>query len=257
MKKYDVDMSMNINEVRCNMQNEKWGNLNEQDGYHCEECRNKGYIWFEADGRIVVKNCKCLAIRKTLNKAKNSGLNNVLSDCTFQKYETPEEWQAQIKKKAQMFCKDDDARWFYIGGQSGAGKSHICTAIAGYYLKQGKDCRYMLWRDDSVKLKALVNDYEEYQKRISEFKDVDVLYIDDFLKTQNGQAPTQADINLAFELLNYRQMDKDKITIISSEYTISDALAFDEATMGRVYHNTGIYKIAIDKDITKNYRLRG
>lgn len=250
-------------QFRCDFANNNPGNLNEHDGYNCEECKNKGIIYFvkkdDLTGweQMTARECKCMATRRTLRRAKKSGLNNILSDCTFAKYETPEEWQKSIKSIAQMFCKDDAAKWFYIGGQSGAGKSHICTAIAGYYIKQGVDCRYMLWRDDAVKLKALVSDYEGYKSQIDEFKNIPLLYIDDFLKTQNGQVPTQADINLAFELLNYRLMDKEKITVISSEYTIAQALEFDEATIGRIYQQAGQYKLSIDKDIKKNYRLRG
>lgn len=137
------------------------------------------------------------------------------------------------------------------------GKTHICTAIAGHYIESGKDCRYMLWRDDAVKLKQLVNDYTEYQNLIEEYKQVDVLYIDDLFKSQKGAEPTRADINIAFELLNNRLMDKSKITVISSEFPIREALQFDEATIGRVYQQAGVYKISIDKDMSKNYRLRG
>lgn len=248
---------------QCDWSNDIVGNLNEHDGYNCEICKNKGSIYFikenEYNGQkeMYQRECRCMSIRRTLSKAQRSGLGNVLSDCTFAKFETPEEWQRIIKEKAQAFCGDDSSRWFYIGGQTGAGKSHICTAIAGHYIKKGYNCRYMLWRDDAVKLKASVNDFEKYQPLIDEFKKVDVLYIDDFLKTQQGTAPTMADINLAFELLNYRLLDKDKITIISSEFTIETALELDEATIGRVYQQSGGYRISIEKDINKNYRLRG
>lgn len=250
-------------QFQCDFANNNPGNLNEIDGHNCEECKNKGVVYFVKKNELTgwetmtARDCRCMAIRRTLRRARKSGLGNILTDFTFAKYETLEDWQTDIKRTAQMFCKDETAKWFYIGGQSGAGKSHICTAIAGYYIKQGADCRYMLWRDDAVKLKALVSEYEGYQKQIDDFKNIPVLYIDDFLKTQSGSAPTQADINLAFELLNYRLMDKEKITIISSEYTIAQALEFDEATIGRIYQQTGAYKISIPKDINKNYRLRG
>ena len=254
-------------EMQCKWANEDSGNLNEKDGYNCDVCKNKGYIYFlqkspySNANEMTVRNCECMKIRKTLARAKESGLNNILSDYTFPKYETAEDWQKGIKEKAMSFCTDDEARWFYIGGQSGAGKTHICTAIAGHYIKQGKNCRYMLWRDDAVKLKQLVNDFTEYQKLMTEFKQADVLYIDDLFKSQVGPQqnaePTKADINIAFELLNNRLMDKDKITIISSEYMITEALEFDEATVGRIFQNAGQYKVSIPKDRTKNYRLRG
>lgn len=245
-------------ELQCKWANDNEGNLNEKDGHNCDKCKNKGIVYYLNEQRnLVVKDCECMKIRKTLRRAKASGLDNVLSDYTFAKYDAAEDWQKDIKNKAMEFCKDDNSNWFYIGGQTGAGKTHICTAIAGYYIKHGKDCRYMLWRDDAVKLKQLVNDHVEYQKMIEPLKNVDVLYIDDLFKVQRGAEPTGADINLAFELLNSRLLDSEKITIISSEFPIVEALQFDEGTIGRVYQQTGKYKIDIPRDIAKNYRLRG
>lgn len=249
-------------EKQCEWANANVGDLNEQDGYNCDICKNKGVVYILIENpytkrrEMCMRKCECMKIRSTLRRAKASGLNNILTDYTFPKYEVVEDWQKEIKLKAQSFCMDDEARWFYIGGQSGAGKTHICTAIAGHYIKVGKDCRYMLWRDDAVKIKQLVNDYTEYQRIMNEYKQVDVLYIDDMFKSQNGAEPTKADINIAFELLNNRLMDKDKITIISSEFTIADALLFDEATIGRIYQQAGEFKIDIPKDIRKNYRLK-
>jgi DNA replication protein DnaC len=114
----------------------------------------------------------------------------------------------------------------------------------------------MLWCEDSKKLKALVNEYTEYQTAISELKNVPVLYIDDFFKTQHGEQPTKGDINLAFEILNHRLMNPELITIISSEKTMMNLLEYDEATMSRIYQHTGTYKTDIPKDIKKNYRLK-
>lgn len=136
------------------------------------------------------------------------------------------------------------------------GKSHLCTAICAHYIKQGKDTVYMIWMEDSIKLKALRNEYEEYQNIMQKFKEAEVLYIDDFLKVRNGEEPTNGDINVAFELLNHRLLSKDKITIISSEKTMHDLLMYDQATMSRVYQKAGKYKINIKSDINKNYRLK-
>lgn len=248
--------------LQCDLMNETPGKLNEYDGYFCSECNNKGYIYiiqknpFNDAFLPVQRDCKCRKKRDILERAKNSGLGEILTACTFDKYETPEDWQKQIKQAAQNFCDDEGAKWFYIGGQTGAGKSHLCTAITAHYIKAGYDCRYMLWRDDAVKLKAVANDYETYQRLINDFKKVDVLYIDDFLKTKDGAEPTTADFNLAFELLNFRLQDKDKITIISSEFVINKLLEYDEATAGRIYQLAGNYKINIARDITRNYRLK-
>ena len=237
--------------------NKREGDLHEKDGYNCDLCKNKGFIArLSEDGYEVHRQCTCTKTRATLKRAMRSGLGNVLKDCTFDKFIDTEDWQKELKSKAKAFCTDDTAQWFYIGGQVGSGKSHICTAISGYYIKRGKEVRYMIWAEEAKKLKALVNDVN-YQELIAEYKNADVLYIDDFLKVKFGETPTAADINLAFEIINHRLVEGNKITIISSEKTLDEIMDYDEATMSRIYQKTGQYKISIGKDRNKNYRLRG
>lgn len=258
-EKYDIkpvtpdDMQKN----RVNWYNESTGNLNEFDGYNCEACRNKGYIaLITPEGFEAHKECRCQVIRATLRRAQRSGLGDILSKCTFDKYEDSEDWQKLIKGKAKAFCEDDEAKWFYIGGQVGCGKTHLCTAICGHYIKAGKEVKYMLWCEESKTLKALVND-TSYTEQISDYKNVDVLYIDDFLKVQSGENPTPADIKLAFEIINHRLLDDSKITIISSEKMLEEVMEYDEATMSRIFQQAGNYKINIGRDRNRNYRLRG
>ena len=239
------------------------GNLNEEDGYNCDICKNRGYVCEVATNEQFGykynnrKPCKCSKTRETLKRAKRSGLGNIITDYTFDKYIVTDDWQKNLKEKAQRFCMDADAEWFFVGGQVGSGKTHICTAIAAHYIKAGYETQYMLWIEESKKLKALVTDYHEYQKVIEPYKDAPVLYIDDFLKTRQGELPTNADINLAFEILNHRLMCDGKITIISSEKTLGEMLEYDEATMSRIFMECGEYKNIIERDISKNYRLRG
>lgn len=243
--------------------NNSIGNLNESDGYNCDRCHNKGYVSEvavnERFGYTYEKRmpCKCMKTRATLQRARRSGLGNIITDYTFDKFIVTDEWQKNLKEKAQRFCQDDNAEWFFVGGQVGSGKSHICTAIAAYYIKAGLETQYMLWVEESKKLKALVTDYHEYQKVIEPYKETPVLYIDDFLKTRQGVIPTDADINLAFEILNHRLMSNGKITIISSEKTLGEMLEYDEGTMSRIFQECGDYKNIIERDINKNYRLRG
>ena len=243
-------------QMQADAYNSNEGNLNEFDGYNCNNCKNKGYIAVVQNGYEIHKECRCQKIRRTLRLAKKSGLGNILADFTFDKYKVEDSWQKEIKAAAQAFCEDDEARWFYIGGQVGAGKTHICTAISAHYIKAGFDTRYMLWCEESKKLKSIVNDFALYKEHIDKYKDATVLYIDDFFKTQSGEQPTKGDVNLAFEILNHRLMSSEKITIISSEKTLAELLEYDEATMSRIYQQTGNYKINIGKDLNRNYRLR-
>lgn len=257
-------------QMKADMYNESEGDLHESDGYSCRECRNKGFIAVVQQNEMygyfseTLIPCRCQRIRSAIHKLNKSGLKNVVKEYTFDKYQTPDKWQAYIKEMAQKFCGDDLHKWFFIGGQSGAGKSHICTAIAVHYIRQGFATHYMLWRDEIVRIKALVTEPEQYARLMTELKTVPVLYIDDLFKVgKNAEGkiaqPTAADVNAAFEIINHRYSDPNLITIISSERTLNELLAIDEATAGRIAERSkdGGYCINLKPDTTRNWRLKG
>ena len=223
--------------------------------YDCAICKNKGHIAVVMDGYEAMKECKCMDIRRGIQRIEKSGLSETLRECTFDNYIANDEWQRKIKAFAERFTEEQNPAWFYIGGQVGAGKTHICTAIVGKFLNAGKAAHYMLWRDESVRLKATVNNDEEYDKAITPLKTVDVLYIDDFFKTERGKSPTTADINLAFEILNYRYNNRNLITIISSERSMDELVDIDEAVGSRIYQRAKGYGLHISHSRDKNYRL--
>lgn len=145
----------------------------------------------------------------------------------------------------------------FITGNSG--KTHLCTAICREFLLAGRKVLYMLWRDEIVQLKANVNDAEAYRKIIDKYKTADVLYIDDLFKTgktadQQNQKPTAADINAAFEIINYRYNNPALLTIISTELSEDELLDIDEAVGSRIYERAKAITIA--KDRSRNYRIR-
>ena len=233
------------------------------EGFDCPKCLNKGFIRFVKDGRPTDAPCNCWSIRETINKMKNSGLGNLLGLYKFENYKCEEKWQQNVYDKAHEFLKDNK-NWFYFGGQAGAGKSMICTAMVRELIKQGMAVKYMLWIDDGLELKQSVMDSEAYSAKIEELKNAQVLYIDDLFKTEKNTEPTPADIKLAFEILNYRynkaRMEKSKryITIISSERSIQEILKFDEALGSRIYEMTKPdYYLFIPKSKNRNYRLKG
>lgn len=251
-----------IEQARADNFNRSPGDLNEFDGYDCPVCHNKGVIMLVVapSGRwsTATKDCKCMKTRKTIRQMQRSGLKNVIRDLTFSKFEVTEPWQKTLKQAAMDYAASP-AGWFYIGGQSGIGKSHLCTAICREFLLAGREVKYMLWRDEVTRLKALVTDGDEYHKLMDTYKRVEVLYIDDLFKTgrdkdNNPQRPTAADINVAFEIINARSLDQKLLTIISSECTTNDLLDIDEATGGRICEKAQVYSIAPDR--AKNYRLR-
>lgn len=254
-------------ESDCKSYNAEIGNENAADNYNCDICKNKGMIAEVVEDengcRVAYMQCKCRTVRNFLRKAQASGLKDVLKKYTFKTYIATEEWQKKLKSAAQRFMSDDDSNWFFIGGQSGSGKSHLCTAICTHYLKSGNEVKYMMWRDDVNYIKSIINDSEAYQQAVKKYKKVKVLYIDDLFKmgmNQTGEIPrpTAADINLAFEILNYRYNNNGLITIISSERQISDIMDIDEAIGGRIYEMTvrGGYVLNVKNGVGKNYRIK-
>lgn len=256
-----------LGEMKCQFFNESQGYLSAEE-YDCKKCNNRGGFMEMREGNNgewleTFIPCKCARIREVIRKLNRSGLKDIVHKYTFDNFKTTEEWQKAVKEKALRFVKDKENKWFFFGGQSGAGKTALCTAITVTYLKRDMETRYMLWRDDITKIKAAVTDAELYRKMIEDLKTVPVLYIDDLFKTgaRAGelQQPTPADINVAYEIINYRYNNPDAITIISSEYMIRDILAIDEALGGRIAEKTveADYCINIKKDANKNYRTRG
>lgn len=247
---------------RCDAYNAMAGHL---AGENCPICRNKGRVVYlgGADGtEEITRECSCMAARESRRRMETSGLGGSLETCAIQSYQAAEGWQRKILAAAHAYLDDHDGKWWYIGGQVGAGKTHICTAITGELLRQGKEARYMLWKDEATEIKAVVNDGAAYRRKTEPLKEAPVLYIDDFWKTggkdERGRKkyPTPAEINLAFEIINSRYNRRDLITILSSEWTVSELMDIDPATGSRIYQRTKDYHFTIGQNPARNWRMR-
>ena len=229
------------------------------EGQDCRKCRNKGVIYFMQDGCEVAMKCECLKARESRRRLKASGLEKLIERYRLDNFQCFKPWQEAMRRKAEAFLAEGGDSWFFAGGQPGIGKTHLCTAIAGELLSRGNQVIYMLWRDESVKLKANVNE-SEYQKSAGLLKNCEVLYIDDLFKTQYDEfsgkpkPPTVGDVNLAFEILNYRYNNRLK-TIISSEHTIDGLIRIDEAAGSRIYEMSKKFCVSFSRDPSKNQRM--
>lgn len=228
------------------------GNLNEIDGYNCEYCHNRGHIAILADGEMRTRECpQCSNIRKSIRFFNNSGL----ARCTFESFKTENEWQKNLLQAVQSYSANVNGKWLFIGGQSGSGKTHLCSAVLREFIfNYRKEVLLFEWAEKSKKMKQLIND-PKYDTELYKYKSVPVLYIDDLFKVKRGETATAADINLAFEFLDYRYRN-NLITIISSEFSIDDIITIDEATGSRIKHKAQEYALHIGKDRNKNYRLK-
>jgi len=176
-----------------------------------------------------------------------AGLQDLVDRYTFDKYKTDTPETKAIKQKAMEFV-DSDAPGFVIMGKSGSGKTHICTAITCALINKNKKAKYFLWRTDAAIMKSLVNDGERYRQELQKLRDIDVLYIDDLFK---GNV-SDADINLAFTMINDRYNSSRKKTIISTELELPKLTAIDEAVAGRIVEMARGYVI---KAPNKNWRM--
>lgn len=227
-------------------------------GYECAKCRNRGNYAFISDrGTLTFKDCSCVVTRKCISRMESSGLKNVIRDFTFDRYQTLEEWQIIAKQTAEDYANNPEG-WLLLCGQSGSGKSHLCTAVARALLLSGREVVYMPWRDEVTRIKG-ISAGEARAQAVDKLKKSDVLYIDDLFKSgraaDGATNPTVADINLVFELLNYRVLNQ-LATIISTEKYPEELAEIDEAVGGRIIERSGDHIICITRDIGKNYRLK-
>lgn len=244
-----VSLCRDYEQWRVDRMNAATGGLT---GYDCPQCKNKGYIYELRDGNDTCRECECMAMRRSAWNAKRSGLGDLLQRYTMANYKTPERWQETALEKAREFLQAPAGNWFVLAGVPGSGKSHLCTAICGELLNAGIEVRYMLWRDDGRNLKSAVND-DGYENLIRPLKCVRVLYIDDFFKAGRGGV-TDADINLAFELLNARYNDRNLLTLISTELSVEQIMDIDMAVGSRIYERSKNFYMRFTGD--KNWRLR-
>ena len=246
------------------------GNLNELDGYDCKLCLNRGNTGvLDVDGDYIhprYPECKCMGIRRSIQRMKQSGLETSIRENTFKRFEAKEPWQKDMYDMAQRYVSDGwkEGRWLFLGGQPGSGKTHICTAVAGKLLYE-RPLLYVVWPQISKKLKAIVNDAEDYAREIGKVETIDVLFIDDLFKPVVGEdkfgntrvlPPTAADLKLAFEIINYRYINKLP-TILSCEWQIGELADIDEATGSRIAERSRDYCMSIGRDKARNYRLSG
>lgn len=229
-------------------------------GYDCPKCRNRGFLSRlrskEEGGGLVTQECSCMPIRRTFSREEGSGLRGLLKGCTFEAFRAESPWQKAMLDMARDYAETGEG-WLVMLGQSGAGKTHLCTAVCGKLMERGKRVVYSSWRDDSMRIKQA--DAAQREAMVRQRKEAQLLYIDDLFKTgragDGSVMPSGADIALAFEILNARYVGRLP-TLISSEYHMDELLDIDEALGSRIREMGGEHLCMIRRERSRNYRLR-
>lgn len=239
---------------QCDWYNESEGHL---DGYDCTECKNRGYFQtLDGNGGYTLKECKCMTTRRYITAMKAAGLGELYEKCTFDAYIVQNEWQRTCKALAMRYAAQDGNGWFYFGGNTGAGKTHLCTAICSELAKKGRQILYVQWKRLLAQLIQTKFKQYEQEQLFNECIYADVLYIDDFLKTPRNAPPSEESLSYALEIVDARYK-ADKKTIFSSEFMTKEILSFDEALGGRIVEMSKGNKVLLERETGRNYRTNG
>ena len=229
--------------------NNSIGQLNEEDDYNCDKCKNRGDYMIKTETGEALAECECMRIRRAIRELKKSGLENQIEGLGFDSYKVVDELTAKIKRLAIENINTKE--WFFIGGQTGAGKTHISTAIAVELLRRSVQVRYKRYMEmiQSLKSKKFTSD-ADYFDELLPLVNCEVLYIDDLFK---GKVLDQ-DVAIIWEIIDDRYTNGKK-TIISSEMDLSKIARLDESLAGRINQRAGKYVINIEKNKAFNRRL--
>lgn len=224
-----------------------------------------GTMWADMgeliEGYHFVTACRCHEVLACKQRMQESGLSRIMQEYSFDSFQTVKPFQQALARMCASYVQavlHADASkpmpWLFLGGQSGSGKTHLCTAVVNKLLSEHVPCTYVSWMDESRKLKAAVND-PEFPELIKPMREAKVLYIDDLFKSKSKTPPTDADVKIAWEIINWRDV-QGLATIISSEWTLAEIVSIDESLGGHIRERSaGGFAGSIEQDSTKNFRL--
>lgn len=141
-------------------------------------------------------------------------------------------------------------------GQPGSGKTHLLTAIANYLMVNKQvSVLYFPYVEGFDDLK---DDFEILEEKMNRMKKTDVLFIDDLFKpVGRSRRPraTEWQVEKIYALINYRYLNHLPI-LISSELTVDELEAVDEAIGTRMYEMCKHYTVLIQGEKKRlNQRL--
>ena len=226
-------------------------------GIDCPVCRNKSFVAYipEGEDRLVTRYCDCRSRRITALRLKQCGMLDRARSCTLERFRTDNPVQKRLKQLTEQWLREGNGCWLLICGQSGAGKTHLCTAaFVRMVADRGLEGAYMLWRPELRQLQSGLY-REQAEQRLEQFKRAPLLYIDDLFKCGGGEPIPDRELRLAFEVLDHRYSNS-LVTILSMERSFQSLMDLDQAIAGRIRERCGPYMLNITPGQGKNYRLK-
>ena len=227
--------------------------LNTQESYKCNICNDLTFILKDNEAF----ECECRGLREAERILQNSGISEEFRRRRFDNFDYSKNkviLNAYIMAKSyannfEQIINSSNHSIIFMG-QVGSGKTHLSLSIANYLMNKGIGVLYMSYRESVTSIKQSIMDSENYNKAMSRYKNARVLLIDDLFKG----SITPSDINIMFEIINYRYLNK-KPVIISTERYINDLLSIDEALCSRIIEMCGSNNLEL-RGKHLNYRLK-
>lgn len=226
----------------------------------CPKCGGSMWItWIDDEGCDMAKRCECFEPTMARRRIAASGISESFRAKGFKNFDTRHNPQLE---KASTTCSNYCLNYqdivgtrsnsILLLGQVGSGKTHLALASANALLDYQKiRVVYMPYREMVTRLKQNITDEDSYTRAIDTFKKAPMLVIDDLLKGRT----TESDINILFEIVNYRYVCGLPV-IVTSEKITGELLDFDSAIGSRLIEMAEGRIIEL-KGNELNYRLRG
>lgn len=195
----------------------------------CANCQGDGLCKLKPNGYqhvaeveygrlyIVQKECDYFARRETSLKCARAGIPRRYADKDYGDYEWDDR-NAESLDVAQWYTKLYPARWLYIHGGCGVGKTALASLIGRELLKQGKG---VLFRENQELLNELKASFDNEQVSTSavleKYQTCEVLILDDIglgLLSDWG-------VGILEQVINERY-NRDLRTIITANYDLED-----------------------------------